>query len=299
MSHKRPKIPIIIGPTASGKSALALSKAMENNGVIINCDAMQSYDALHCLTAQPDAADYAKAPHKLYGHLHPATHYSAADWRGDAIREIESAWSKNQTPIICGGTGFYLKALMEGFSPIPDIPQCVRDNAMALQSELGNPAFHAELQKRDPATAAKLDPMNTQRNVRAWEVLDHTSKPLIEWQAEPLTGAPHGWTFEVTAIFPDRPRLIEKINARLDVMMDRGILDEVRALDRRIQSGEVPDNALIVKAHGFRPFRRYLQGEWTLDEAIQQTQKETRQYAKRQMTWLRNQLHIDHIIETV
>ena len=215
------------------------------NGVIINCDAMQSYNALHCLTAQPDAEEQAQAPHRLYGHLHPSTHYSAADWRANAIREIESAWENNQTPIICGGTGFYLKALTEGLSPIPEIPEEVRKTGIELQIKMGNPSFHEALKKRDPLTAANLDPMNTQRNVRAWEVLEHTGKPLAEWQNEPLIGAPEGWVFQVTALFPDREKSIEKINARLNQMLDCGILDEVRALDSLIQSGEVAEDALI------------------------------------------------------
>lgn len=290
-------IHVIIGPTASGKSAYALDIAKSCNGVIINCDAMQSYDALHVLTAQPSAEEQATIPHRLYGHLHPSTHYSAADWRVDAIYQIESAWDKDQTPILCGGTGFYLKALMEGLSPIPEIPKHVRDEAIALQIQLGNPAFHEELKKIDPATAASLDPMNTQRNVRAWEVFVHTGKPLAEWQSMPLEGAPRGWNFYVTALFPDREQLREKINTRVHVMLDLGILDEVKELDTRIQNGEINESALIVKAHGFRPFRRYLNGEWSLDKAIDFTQTETRQYAKRQMTWLRNQIHIDKIIQ--
>lgn len=295
----KPPIHVVIGPTASGKSAFALSMAQRENGVVINCDAMQSYNALHVLTAQPDAEEQSLAPHRLYGHLHPSTHYSAAEWRKDAIQEIESAWDNGQTPILCGGTGFYLKALMEGLSPMPDVPDHVREDAIALHAEIGMVAFHEELKKRDPETASKIDPMNPQRNIRAWEVLMHTGKPLAQWQKEPLVGAPEGWAFHVTALFPNREKLIAKINRRLDIMMDLGVLDEVRALDALIQSGAVPEDALIVKAHGFRPFRRYLNNEWTLDEAIEQTRTETRQYAKRQMTWLRNQLNIDDVIETV
>lgn len=292
-------IHVIIGPTASGKSAYALDKARKFNGVVINCDAMQSYDALHVLTAQPDADEQSQAPHKLYGHLHPATHYSAADWRVDAISEIETAWDNNQTPILCGGTGFYLKALMEGLSPVPEVPDAVRAQTIALEQEMGIEAFHKMLAGKDPKTAARLDPMNRQRNMRAWEVLSHTGKPLATWQDEPLEGAPEGWTFHVTALFPNREKLIEKINGRLGVMMDLGVLDEVRALDVLIQSGEVPVDALVVKAHGFRPFRRYLNDEWSVEQAIDQTQTETRQYAKRQMTWLRNQIEIDEVIETM
>ena len=143
---------VIIGPTASGKSAFALKKAKETNGVVINCDAMQSYNALHVLTAQPSIKEQEGIPHHLYGHLHPATHYSAADWQKDAIDTINAAWDNDKTPIICGGTGFYLKALMEGLSPIPDIPNNVREKAIALQKEMGNPAFHEKLKEKDPET---------------------------------------------------------------------------------------------------------------------------------------------------
>ena len=292
-------IHVIIGPTASGKSAFALSKAQKSNGVIINCDAMQSYDALHILTAQPDAHEQSQAPHKLYGHLHPSTHYSAADWRAHAITQIKNAWAKDQAPILCGGTGFYLKALMDGLSPMPDTPKEIRDAAIALHAEMGQKAFHNMLRDRDPETAAHLDPSNPQRNVRAWEVLEHTGKPLKTWQSMPLVGAPDGWTFHVTALFPNREKLIDKINTRLRSMIDMGILDEVHALDKMIKNGEVAEDALIVKAHGFRPFRYYLHGDWTLEEAIDKTAIETRQYAKRQMTWLRNQLTIDEAVEVL
>ena len=297
LSTNEKTIQVIIGPTASGKSAFALSKAKDLNGVIINCDAMQSYDALHILTAQPSVEEQKSAPHCLYGHLHPATHYSAADWRADALREIELAWSNEQTPILCGGTGFYLKALTDGLSPIPEIPLEIREEANILQKKLGNPAFHLELKKRDFKSAEKLDPMNTQRNIRAWEVYEYTKKPLAEWQKEPMVGAPAGWSFHKTALIPNRENLIKKINLRLNVMIELGIIDEVKALNDHIRSGDVPDNALIVKAHGFRPFRKYINNELSLNDAIDQTQIETRQYAKRQITWIRNQLHIDHIIE--
>ena len=292
-------IHVIIGPTASGKSAFALSKAFDMNGVIINCDAMQCYDCLHRLTAQPDDDEQSQAPHRLYGFLHPNIHYSAADWRNDAIHEIETCFQNGQTPILCGGTGFYLKSLMEGLSPIPDVPNDVRATAVALQAHMGNPAFHHELSKRDPETASRLDPMNTQRNIRAWEVLDYTGKPLSYWQDLPLTPPPNDYTFHVTAILPPREKLYEKINARTHAMMDMGVLNEVTALDNRIQSGDVNEDALPVKAHGFRPFRKYLNDEWSLDEAITQTQTETRQYAKKQTTWIRNQIKVDETIENL
>lgn len=287
---------IISGPTASGKSAYALEKARRDNGVIINCDSMQIYDALPILTARPSAEEQAQAPHKLYAFLHPAKHYSAAMWRDDAMAAIRDAFDNGQTPILCGGTGFYLRALIHGFSPVPDIPDTVREQAIALQKQVGNPQFHAMLAEKDPETAAKLDPMNSQRLIRAWEVLAHTGKGLAAWQSTPAEKPDHDWTFHVTAILPDRAKLYDKINKRLDDMVTAGCLNEVRDLADMIEKGEVPDNALVVKAHGFRPFRRYLNGEWTMEQALDHTKTEIRQYAKRQMTWLRHQIDVDEII---
>jgi len=283
-------IPVIVGPTASGKSAAAIDLAKTCDGVIINCDAMQSYDALHVLTAQPSKADYNTCPHELYGHLHPSTYYNAAQWRNDAIATIEASLKNNQTPIICGGTGFYLKALMDGLSPMPETPSHIRDEVIALHNEMGHEAFFKMLQDKDPETAQGLDPHNTQRSMRAWEVLVFTGKPLSQWQKEPLIGPPIEWVFDVKPIIPERDVIHNNIRNRLDIMIDQGILDEVRALDQLIQNGDVPDNGLIIKAHGFRPFRRYLNGEWTLDQAKTQTEIETRQYAKRQVTWIKHQI---------
>lgn len=289
-------IHIVAGPTASGKSAFALSLAARENGVIINCDSMQVYGALPVLTAQPSRQEQAAAPHRLYAFLHPADHYSAAAWREDAIAEIGTALDNGQTPILCGGTGFYIKALTEGLSPMPDIPDTIRQQAAERQKQLGNPQFHALLAERDLDTAGRLDPMNTQRLIRAWEVLEHTGEGLAAWQARPPVSPPAGWRFHVTAILPERDKLYETINARLDHMIAAGCLDEVRDLATLIAKGEVPETALIVKAHGFRPLRRYLNGEWTLEQALEHTKTEIRQYAKRQMTWLRHQIAVDETI---
>lgn len=298
MTNKFDKtIHVIVGPTASGKSSLAIKKAQAMDGFIINCDAMQSYDALHVLTAQPGAEEKNTVPHRLYGHLPPSTHYSAADWRNDAIREIETAWNDNKSAILCGGTGFYLKALMDGLSPIPEIPNTVREATIKLHGELGQEEFFTQLKTKDPLTASQLDPSNPQRTMRAWEVLDYTGKPIAEWQKEPLQGAPDGWQFHVTALFPNREKLITKMNKRIDQMIDMGILDEVKSLKTLIENGDVPNDALVTKALGFNAFNLYLDGKQTFDEAIEQTQIETRQYGKRQMTWLRNQISIDTIIE--
>jgi len=290
---------IITGPTASGKSAYALEKARHENGVIINCDSMQIYDALPILTARPTIEEQTQIPHKLYAFLHPAMHYSAAAWRSDAVAEINKTFANGQTPILCGGTGFYLRALIKGLSPIPDIPNAIRNEAIALQKRIGNPQFHALLAEKDMETAKKLDPMNSQRLIRAWEVLAHTGKGLAAWQSIPATPLGYDWRFHVTAILPPREKLYEKINNRLDHMIDEGCLDEVRHLSAMIENGEVPDKALIVKAHGFRHFLRYLNGEWTMEQAMEQTKAEIRQYAKRQMTWLRHQINVDEAITSI
>jgi len=289
-------IQVVIGPTASGKSSYALGLSEKHDGIVINCDAMQSYDALHILTAQPNEEEKGSIPHKLYGHLHPSTHYSAADWRQDAITEIENAFNLGKTPIICGGTGFYLKALMDGLSPMPETPKEIREMATSLQKEMGQEEFYSALKEKDPQTAAQIDPQNPRRSIRAWEVLDHTGIPLSQWQEKPPIGPPDDWNFIVTALLPNRSNLISNINNRLAIMLDHGVLNEVKTLDNMINEGKVPLDALIIKAHGFRPFRRYLNNDWTMDQAIEWTQTETRQYAKRQMTWIRNQLKIDHVV---
>ncbi len=283
-------IHVIYGPTASGKSALALEKAAEQNGVIINADSMQIYDALHTLTAQPPADEKAQAPHKLYGAMSPEEKCSAQHWRGLATIEIEKALVQGQTPIIIGGTGLYLKTLMKGLSPVPPVPDEIRAQTMARQAALGNPAFHEELAEKDPVMAEKLNPNDSQRLIRAWEVLEATGKSLAYWQSLPREGVPEDWKFETHFVNLDREDLYERCNTRFEKMMKTGILDEVRALDELIQSGNVPADAPVTHALGFHPLQAHLRGELALDEAIAQAQQETRNYAKRQLTWFRNQM---------
>lgn len=289
MTKQSKRIVLIYGPTASGKSATALDIAEKENGVIINADSMQVYDALHVLTAQPSQEEQEQAPHRLYAVLDPAEKCSAARWREMVLAEIEDAFANNQTPVICGGTGFYIKSLIEGLSPIPDVPDEIRQMAMEIQSELGNPAFHGALTKKDPAMAKKLNPHDTQRLIRAWEVFHATGKSLAYWQSLPKEGPPEDWTFEHHFINPDRDLLRQRINDRFDMMIEAGVLDEVKTLAAKIENGEVPHDAGIIIAHGFRPLRAYLHGECELEDAIEQSKLETRQYAKRQRTWLRNQ----------
>ncbi len=294
MSKQAHTIHVITGPTASGKTDFALSMAGDMNGVIINADSMQIYDALYILGAHPTAEEQQSCPHKLYAALHPAERCSATRWRDMAATHIKQTLANEQTPILVGGTGFYIKSLSEGLSPIPEIDLSYRNEAEALRKELGPQAFHEALAKLDPETAQRLHPNDTQRLIRAKEVVDATGTPLSEWQKRPLIPAPQDWHFKYHVITKDRAEIIDRINARFDVMMKQGAIDEVQHLANMIDNGEVPEDALIVKAHGFRNLRKYLRGEWSMDEAAEHTKAETRQYAKRQMTWVRGQLPPEH-----
>lgn len=283
-------IHIIGGPTASGKSAHALKLAHQHDGVIINADSMQVYDGLPILTAQPSEEDESLAPHEFYGHLHPNDDGSAGNWREAVIPLITEILKTGKTPIIVGGSGLYINALLYGLSPMPDIPLEIRAAASALQKEMGNPAFHAALTKRDPEMASRLDPFNKARLVRAWEVLEFTGKSLSEWQKQPLIAPPDEWRFEVNLVMPERETLYDRCNKRLEWMMDNGAIEELKAFNSRIESGEVKPNALLCHALGVRPLTAYLKGELSKEDAITLTQGETRRYAKRQSTWFRNQI---------
>lgn len=290
---KTQKILIVNGPTASGKTSFALDLADQHDGEIINADSMQVYKELPILTAHPDDDERARAPHHLYGALSAAQDCSAEIWQEMASRQIESTLAAGKTPIIVGGTGFYIKALTHGLSPIPEIDPQVREQVTAMLDDIGHEAFHAALAVHDPTSAARLHPNDTHRMIRAWEVFQGTGKALSDWQDEPLKPPPASWEFEYHVIIRDREELIERINKRFDIMVNLGVIDEVQALSDQIDSGIVPEDALIIKAHGFRPIRRYLKGEWGLDDAAEHTKTETRQYAKRQMTWVRGQLPED------
>lgn len=283
---------VIGGPTASGKSGLALALAERLDGVIINADSMQVYRGLPLLTAQPDASDMTKAPHRLYAALEASETCSAARWRDMALVEIETALAQGKTPIIVGGTGFYLSALLEGLSPIPKIAPRFREEAIALQRQMGNPAFHAHLTMLDPETAAGLDPLNTQRVARAYEVLTGTGQGLAQWQKEPRIGPPAHLLFATVALLPPRDVLYAACDARFTCMMERGALAEVEAF-RPI----CPPGAMLAHALGYAELCVCLDGEISQDEAMRLACQDTRNYAKRQMTWFRNQFEADMVTE--
>ncbi|HEY0901270.1 MAG TPA: tRNA (adenosine(37)-N6)-dimethylallyltransferase MiaA, partial [Micavibrio sp.] len=283
-------IKVIAGPTASGKSALAIQIARQCDGVIINADALQVYDALPLLTARPSDEDLAQAPHLLYATI-PATEIcSATRWTEMAVAAIRETLADGRTPILVGGTGLYLKTLMEGLSPVPPVPAGVRTMMIERQRALGNPAFHAAFAAHDPVMAARLHSNDTQRLIRAWEVLEATGESLSVWQAKPPQPPVPAWRYDVQILDPARDILYQRCNQRFLMMMEQGALQEVAAYDARMARGEVLDQGGVTQALGFWPLRAHLHGDMSLAEAINLAQTDTRQYAKRQVTWLRNQV---------
>jgi tRNA dimethylallyltransferase len=283
----KPDVIVVTGPTASGKSALALALAEARSGTVINADAMQAYDAFPVLTAQPTAEERARAPHRLYGALPLSETLSAARWCGLAEGEIATCRSEGRLPILCGGSGLYLRALMQGFSAIPAVPAEVRDEANSDWQAMGADAFRARLAERDPAIVARLKPGDRQRHVRAWEVLLASGRPLSVWQS--AEGKPAPWTFATLLLAPDRAWLRERIETRFDAMLKTGLLAEVRAVFERKPDPKWPG----LKAHGAPELFRHFRGELELEGARRIAIDHTRQYAKRQMTWFRHQMTPD------
>jgi tRNA dimethylallyltransferase len=274
---------VVTGPTASGKSALALALAERRGGTVINADAMQTYDAFPILTAQPTAEERARVPHRLYGVLPLSETLSAARWRDLALAEI----AESPVPILCGGSGLYLRTLMQGISAIPAIASEVRDQANADWDAMGADAFRVRLAERDPEIVARLKPGDRQRHVRAWEVVQATGRPLSDWQKR--QGEPAPWPFKTILLAPDRAWLRQRIEARFDVMLEQGMLAEVRTVFDRQPDLKSPG----LKAHGAPELFRHFRGALSLQEARQIAIDHTRQYAKRQMTWFRHQLTPD------
>lgn len=281
---------VIAGPTASGKSAHALTLAKDIGGVIINADSLQLYDGLDMLTAQPSAADKLEAPHLLYGVTPPDITLSAMDWRKMALGAIETVIEDGHVPILVGGTGFYIKTLMQGLSPIPEIPNEVRVLSEDLMDSLGIVEFFEQLKKLDPVIAEKIDPHNRQRLVRAYEVMAHTGKPMSYWHTIPPVNVPEHLDFKVQIILPERDTLYDRCNTRFDVMIENGVVDIVRDFDDKIMAGKIPFDCALTHALGFGPLQCHVRGEMDLDTAIVLSKNETRNYAKRQTTWFKNQM---------
>ena len=282
-----PSVIVIAGPTASGKSAAALHLAAALNGAIINADAMQLYRDLNILTARPSDTALARTPHYLYGILAADEPCSAGRYGALALDAIAATARAGQVPILVGGSGLYLRALMHGLAPIPSVPASVRERARALYDRVGEAAFRDALAARDPDSAARIKPGDRQRLMRAWEVVEATGRPLPAWHTLPAQQAAARF---VTIVFlPERDALYEACDIRFDRMMARGGLDEARAIASRRLDPALP----IMKAVGLRPLLRHLAGEISLVEAGDAAKRETRHYAKRQVTWFRHQLRAD------
>lgn len=276
---------VIAGPTASGKSALALTLAESLGGEIVNADSMQVYRDLPILTAQPEAADFARVPHHLYGFLDLDDACDARRWAELAAAEIAAIWQRGRAPILVGGTGLYLRAFTTGFSPLPEIPSDIRLAARDAVRAEGPAAIHARLRREDPAIAARLAPGDRQRIARAWEVWLATGKPLSWWQARPPV-PPTRHRFLTFVVMPDRAELYGGIDARLVAMTERGALEEVRRAEA--QPASHPGGGR--KALGYAELADWAAGRAAPAVALAAAQQATRRYAKRQMTWFRHQV---------
>jgi len=284
MSHTAtdPHALIVAGPTASGKSALALALARRLNGTIVNADSMQVYRELRILTARPSPDDEAQAPHALYGIKPAAQAGNAAWWRTEALAAMQTSSELGKLPILTGGTGLYFAALTQGLADIPEPTAEARTEARRLHAELGPEALHAGLAKVDPATAARIKPNDSQRIARAWEVWRGTGRGLAAWQNQTLPPVP----FRLFAIRLDPPReaLRQAIATRFAAMLDMGAIEEARALLALGLDPALP----AMRAHGVPELSAYLRGDLSLETAGTRTELVTGQYTKRQATWFRH-----------
>ncbi|HTY69188.1 MAG TPA: tRNA (adenosine(37)-N6)-dimethylallyltransferase MiaA [Alphaproteobacteria bacterium] len=281
---KESPVVVIGGPTASGKSALALGLAERLNGIVINADAMQVYHELRVLTARPTPDEEVRVPHRLYGVLSAAQRCTVARWRRLALAAIAGARREGRLPIVVGGTGLYLKALMEGLARVPDIPAEVRAQAKARHAAVGSQGLHAELSRLDPEMAARLKPGDSQRLIRAWEVITATGQSLAAFQ-QAILAPPKLW-FVPIRLLPPREALYAACDARCRRMLAEGALDEVRALRALGLDPDLP----AMKALGLRELMACLDGEVSRTAALAAFQQATRNYAKRQLTWFRHQM---------
>ncbi|MBT7505138.1 MAG: tRNA (adenosine(37)-N6)-dimethylallyltransferase MiaA [Rhodospirillales bacterium] len=277
---------IVAGPTASGKSSMAMDIAAEFDGVIINADSMQVYQNLRILTARPDKADEARVPHRLYGVIPPSQNCSVAHWRDLAVAEVETVLKAGQLPVVTGGTGMYIRALMQGLAPIPEGPAEIRLAVQAGFDKNGGTALHAELSECDPESAARIDVGDKQRLIRAVEIYRATETPLSHWISLGNEGGLSNVMFQPLILMPPREALYERIDARFHQMINEGALDEVGKL---LELG-LDSELSAMKAVGVRELAGYLAGDLTLELAVSSAQQASRNYAKRQMTWFRNQI---------
>jgi tRNA dimethylallyltransferase len=284
--HNAGRAVLIAGPTASGKSALALDVAESLRGVIVNADSMQVYRDLRVITARPTPDDETRAAHKLYGFVDAAENYSVGRWCRDVEEVLTEIGRQDRVPILVGGTGLYFKALTSGLAAVPPIPADIRTSVRGRLQQVGAPALHAELMRLDPATAQRVTANDRSRISRALEVALATGRALSDWHREgppPLIDPARAVKVFITC---ERKELVRRIEARFEAMMKSTALDEVRRLAERKLDPILP----AMKAHGVPWLIRHLDGEISREAAIAGAVMDTRRYAKRQLTWFRNQM---------
>ena len=275
-------VALIAGPTASGKSALAIELAERTGGTVINADSAQVYADLRVLSARPSPEDEGRVPHRLFGHVSGAEPYSAARWATEAKAEIAAAHARGSLPILAGGTGMYIRTLLDGIAPVPEIDPAIRDKVRALPVA----EAHRLLTTLDPSAAQRLNPADTTRVARALEVVSSTGRTLADWQADRVGGIADHIDLAPLILLPDRAWLAERCDRRLAQMFATGAVDEVRALLAR---PDIPESAPVRRAIGVAEIAGWLAGDLAAQEALTRAQAATRQYAKRQYTWLRHQ----------
>ena len=276
------RVALIAGPTASGKSALAITIAEALGGTVINADSAQVYADLRLLSARPSEADEGRVPHRLFGHVRASEIYSAARWAKEAKAMIDAAQAEARLPVLVGGTGLYLRTLLDGIAPVPDIDPAVRADVRAMPVT----EAHQRLQRLDPIAAARLAPADTTRVARALEVIQSTGRTLAHWQSERIGGISSRIDLMPLILLPDRDWLIARCDARLEGMFEAGVDAEVAAL---LAQHDICDNAAIMRAIGVREVAGWLNGTHDRSTALDQAQLATRRYAKRQYTWFRHQ----------
>lgn len=277
---------LIAGPTASGKSGLAIALAVKLGGTVINADSMQVYTGLRVITARPSPEEEAQAPHLMYGHVDAGDIYSTGRWLSDIAEALAKVAAEGRVPIIVGGTGLYFKVLTEGLAAVPAIPADIRAQVRGRLESEGVSALYADLIKHDPVTAARLMPLDRARIARALEVMLATGRSLSEWHGEALPPLLDAKRTAKVFIETDRKELVARIEIRFRAMLETGALDEVQALAARNLNPLLP----AMKAHGVPWLIRHLNGELSLEEAAEGGIMDTRRYAKRQLTWFRGQM---------
>jgi tRNA dimethylallyltransferase len=285
-SVKTPSVILLAGPTASGKSALAVKLAESIGGTIINADSMQVYRDLRIITARPTAEEEARVPHLLYGHVDAAENYSTGRWCIDAAAAITEARRTGRLPILVGGTGLYFKALTQGLAAVPPIPTTIRATVRERLATEGVAPLYAELLRRDPSAAVRVMPGDRARITRALEVVLATGRSLADWHREGMPPFVDGASAVKIFLQADRTELYRRIDSRFDAMLECGALEEVQKLALRGLDPALP----AMKAHGVPWLIRHIKGEITLAEATEGGQRDTRRYTKRQVTWFRHQL---------